>query len=86
MTGMPEAILARELALDFTALCLVTDHDAGVEVGHGVTHAAVLEQFAANLPRLRDLLVATLGELPDTDGQALYDELYGSTPPPFPLP
>ena len=86
MTGMPEAALARELALDFTALCLVTDHDAGVEVGHGVTHAAVLEQFAANLPRLRELLVATLAELPEVAGQRLYDEVYGSTPPPFRLP
>jgi len=60
MTGMPEASIARELAMCFTTIALVTDHDAGVEVGEGVTHAAVLEQFAANLPRLRELLVAAL--------------------------
>ena len=47
MTAMPEAALARELALCFTSLCLVTDHDAGVEAGAGVTHAQVLEMFAA---------------------------------------
>jgi 5'-methylthioadenosine phosphorylase len=86
MTGMPEAALARELALDYTALCLVTDHDAGVEVGEGVTHAAVLEQFAANLPRLRELLVAALAELPAVSGDELFAELYGTTPPPFELP
>ena len=64
MTAMPEAGLARELALCYTTLALVTDLDAGVEAGSGVTHAEVLEAFAANLPRLRQLLVATLGRLP----------------------
>lgn len=68
MTTMPEAALARELALCFTSLCLVTDHDAGVEVGEGVTHTQVLEQFEANLPRMRELLVATLAELPEEQG------------------
>jgi 5'-methylthioadenosine phosphorylase len=33
MTGLPEAGLARELALCYTALALVTDHDAGVDGG-----------------------------------------------------
>jgi 5'-methylthioadenosine phosphorylase len=64
MTAMPEAALARELGLCYTTLALVTDLDAGVEAGEGVTHAGVLEAFAENLPRLRDLLVATLGRLP----------------------
>jgi 5'-methylthioadenosine phosphorylase len=64
MTAMPEAGLARELALCYTTLALVTDLDAGVEAGEGVTHAEVLEAFAANLPRLRGLLVETLGRLP----------------------
>jgi 5'-methylthioadenosine phosphorylase len=86
MTGMPEASLARELALEFTSICLITDHDAGVDVGHGVTHAEVLEQFAANLPKLRTLLLATLGELPLPAPDTLYREVYGNTPPPFELP
>lgn len=68
MTAMPEAGLARELALCYTTLALVTDLDAGVEAGEGVTHAEVLEAFAANLPRLRDLLAATLRRLPDVQG------------------
>ena len=53
MTAMPEAGLARELALCYTTLALVTDLDAGVEAGEGVTHAEVLAAFAENLPRLR---------------------------------
>lgn len=64
MTAMPEAALARELALCYATLALVTDLDAGVEAGQGVTHAEVLEQFAANLPRLRDLLVGTVAAMP----------------------
>jgi 5'-methylthioadenosine phosphorylase len=68
MTAMPEAGLARELALCYTTLALVTDLDAGVDVGEGVTHADVLAEFAANLPRLRALLVATLERLPAEQG------------------
>lgn len=68
MTAMPEAGLARELALCYTTLALVTDLDAGVEAGSGVTHAEVLATFAANLPRMRALLVATLETLPAEQG------------------
>jgi len=64
MTGHPEAILARELALCYTSLCLVTDLDAGVETGAGVTHEEVLRVFADNLVRLRRLLEAIIPELP----------------------
>jgi len=88
MTAMPEAALARELALCLTSLCLVTDHDAGVEAGAGVTHAQVLEMFAQNLPRMRQLLVATLAELPagqGDDGCGCADMLAGITVP-YPLP
>jgi 5'-methylthioadenosine phosphorylase len=86
MTAMPEAALARELALPLTALCLVTDHDAGVEAGQGVTHAEVFEQFAANLPRLRTLLVASLAELPEIDHDTSVHDVYGATAPAFTLP
>jgi 5'-methylthioadenosine phosphorylase len=68
MTAMPEAGLARELALCYTTLALVTDLDAGVEAGEGVTHAEVLAAFAANLPRLRELLIGTLTRLPRAQG------------------
>ena len=64
MTAMPEAGLARELGLCYATLALVTDLDAGVEAGEGVSHAEVLAAFAANLPRLRELLVATVDRMP----------------------
>jgi 5'-methylthioadenosine phosphorylase len=65
MTGHPEAVLARELALCYTTIALVTDTDAGVEVGEGVTHAEVFRVFAANVQRLRELLVKVVEDLPD---------------------
>lgn len=86
MTGMPEAGLARELALCFTVLALVTDTDAGVEVGAGVTHAGVMEQFAANIPRLRAWLVRTVAALPAEQTDCVCAEVYAATAPPFELP
>ena len=64
MTGHPEALLARELELCYTSIALVTDHDAGVETGEGVTHAEVLEVFAENIEKLRRLLFALIPALP----------------------
>jgi 5'-methylthioadenosine phosphorylase len=64
MTGHPEAVLARELALCYTALALVTDTDAGVEEGEGVTQAEVFEVFAKNIGRLRELVGGIIAGLP----------------------
>ncbi|MFJ3792875.1 S-methyl-5'-thioadenosine phosphorylase [Kitasatospora sp. NPDC090091] len=66
MTGHPEAALARELGLCYTSLTLVTDLDAGVESGAGVTHTEVLEVFARNVDRLRTVLFKALESLPAT--------------------
>ena len=85
MTGMPEASLARELALCYTSLTLVTDLDAGVEAGEGVTHTEVLAAFAANLPRLRSLLVSTIEQLPETQDDCVCSEVSGY-PASFVLP
>ncbi|WP_030511377.1 S-methyl-5'-thioadenosine phosphorylase [Microbispora rosea] len=65
MTGHPEAVLARELALCYTTLALVTDHDAGVEAGEGVTHEEVLAFFAANVERMRTLVAQVVEVLPE---------------------
>ncbi len=86
MTGMPEATLARELALCYTCLALVTDLDAGVEAGAGVTHAEVMSTFAANIPRLRELLVATLARLPLEQGDCVCGSVYEHAPSPIELP
>jgi 5'-methylthioadenosine phosphorylase len=65
MTGHPEAVLARELAMCYTPLALVTDLDAGIEEGSGVTQAEVFEVFGRNMSRLRDLVTKIIAALPD---------------------
>lgn len=64
MTGHPEAVLARELGICYTAIALVTDHDAGVEGDHGVTQEEVFRVFGENTERLRGLLLTSIAELP----------------------
>lgn len=64
MTGHPEAVLARELALCYTAVALVTDLDAGVEGAAAVTQDEVFRVFAANTARLRRLLYDVVAALP----------------------
>jgi 5'-methylthioadenosine phosphorylase len=64
MTGQPEATLARELALCYTAIAVVTDLDAGIEAGSGVTYQEVMDVFARSLSRLRALLHSAIELLP----------------------
>ncbi|MBL1098963.1 S-methyl-5'-thioadenosine phosphorylase [Streptomyces coffeae] len=66
MTGHPEAVLARELGLCYTSLSLVTDLDAGVETGEGVTHTEVLKVFGENVGRLREVLFDAVGRVPES--------------------
>ncbi|GAB3702138.1 S-methyl-5'-thioadenosine phosphorylase [Mariniluteicoccus flavus] len=68
MTGVPEATIARELAMCFTTVCMVTDHDAGVEGGEAVTHEQVLKVFAGNIDRLKGLLLRVIDDMPAAEG------------------
>jgi 5'-methylthioadenosine phosphorylase len=65
MTGHPEAVLARELALCYTAIALVTDLDAGVEGAAAVTQEEVFRVFGENTARLRELLHEVVAALPE---------------------
>ncbi|UIJ34892.1 S-methyl-5'-thioadenosine phosphorylase [Allobranchiibius sp. GilTou73] len=64
MTGMPEAAIARELAMCFTSVCLVTDLDAGVDSGEAVSHTEVLRVFERNIEGLKSLLMDTIARMP----------------------
>jgi 5'-methylthioadenosine phosphorylase len=77
MTGHPEAVLARELGLCYTAIALVTDHDAGVEGDHGVTQEEVFRVFGENTERLRGLLLASIAELPVDEDCSCHHALDG---------
>ncbi len=76
MTGQPEAGIARELALCYATIALVTDHDAGIERDVGldgvgaVTQADVMAIFAVNIDRLKALLARTIERLPAPEDDA----------------
>src|SRR6476661_5178556 len=67
MTTMPEAAIARELAMCFTTVALVTDLDAGVEGESGVTHEEVLQVFAENIEGLKGVLTDAVEALPPAE-------------------
>src|SRR5437763_385787 len=64
MTGHPEAVLARELALCYTAVALVTDLDAGITPHEAVTQEEVFRVFGEAIPRLRTTVASIVHQLP----------------------
>ncbi|QYJ05296.1 S-methyl-5'-thioadenosine phosphorylase [Nocardioides panacisoli] len=68
MTAAPEAMLAREMQLCYQTIALVTDMDAGVPGGAAVSQAEVFAVFKENLERVKDVIVETIGDLPDPAG------------------
>lgn len=69
MTQLPEAALARELGLCYASAALITDYDTGVDDEPGiapVTQAEVFATFEANVPKLRQVLLAALAAIPPT--------------------
>ncbi len=89
MTGHPEAVLARELALCYAAVALVTDVDAGLDAEQSVDQAEVFRVFGDNTERLRTMLRAVVTGLPGerdcscphaVDGMQLPVELPGGQP------
>jgi 5'-methylthioadenosine phosphorylase len=49
----------------YTTLALVTDTDAGVQEGEGVTQAEVFEVFGKNMTRLRELVMKIIVDFPE---------------------
>lgn len=90
MTTMPEAALARELAMCFTTIALVTDLDAGVEGAGAVVHEEVLRVMAANIERLKAVLRDAVGQLPahedDDSATCACRRSLDGIPLPFPIP
>jgi len=81
MTGHPEAVLARELAMCYCPVALVTDLDAGVQTGRGVDQAEVFRVFGENTERLRSLLRQVVSAVPDERDCACPHALDGMTLP-----
>ncbi|MFV2088195.1 S-methyl-5'-thioadenosine phosphorylase [Micromonospora sp. LOL_021] len=85
MTGQPEATLARELALCYTSIALVTDLDAGLAAGDEVQQQDVFQVFAENIDRLRALVFRVVDALPPKPRCRCRSALHGIDVP-FDLP
>jgi 5'-methylthioadenosine phosphorylase len=85
MTGQPEAVLARELELCFATIALVTDRDAGVDVGEGVRASDVFAQFERNIGPFKELLRMVISRAP-TSSDCLHCRVHQGITLPFALP
>lgn len=78
MTGHPEAVLARELALCYATVALVTDHDAGIDEETSVSIEDIFEVFAEHTGELKWALsnvIANLGTERNCSCAAALDDL-----------
>jgi 5'-methylthioadenosine phosphorylase len=85
MTGVPEAALARELALCYTSVALVTDLDAGLDDESSVAQDEVFRVFAENTEKLRLLVLAAIGTLGE-QGECQCSRAHDGLTLPFTLP
>ena len=85
MTGHPEAVLARELALCYATVALVTDHDAGVDEAEAVTVDEVFKVFAEHTDTLKSVLAGVIGTV-GTDRDCACSHAVDGMDLPFELP
>lgn len=62
MTSIPEVVLAKEAGLSYAAIAMPTDYDCWKE-GQVVDVTAVMEVFASNTARVKQLVVATVKKI-----------------------
>lgn len=62
MTGMPEAVLARELEIEYASIAVVVNWAAGIE-GQPITMDDILRNMEQGIDRLKPLLRATLDQM-----------------------
>lgn len=85
MTGYPEAVLGRELEMCYAAIALVTDLDAGADVGTGVRSADVMAEFNRNLVPFKQLIHDVIDRL-DSERVCNHCLAHAGVELPFDLP
>lgn len=85
MTGQPEAALARELEVCFAAVALVTDLDAGLDLGTGVRAEQVFAEFERNIVPFKEMMRIAIASAP-VDLNCRYCPVHQDVAQPFELP
>ncbi len=78
MTGCPEAALARELAMCYATVAVVTNYAAGVAGAAKLTHDEVKEIFSRRMDDVRSILEGAVSLIPEERGCACKDALEGA--------
>ncbi len=78
MTGVPEAVLARELCICYSTVCLVTNYAAGISGLVKLTHEEVAKTYAEKLKELRRLITTAIKEIPKDRSCPCKDALRGA--------
>ena len=60
---MPEAVLARELGIDYALLAVAVNHAAGRSPGAAPIHAEIERSLADGMARVAELLAALMPQL-----------------------
>lgn len=63
MTNVPECVLARELGICYAVVGMVTNYAAGL-AGKPLSHAEVLELMEKNIDQTQELLLESVGRIP----------------------
>jgi len=69
MTSVSECVLARELGMCYSTICLVTNYAAGMQ--KTITAEEVYKEFSANQSLLRSLLEKTLSDINQTQDSCM---------------
>lgn len=77
MTNVPESVLARELEMCYATVSVVTNLAAGIS-GEKLTHEEVKEMMDKNMERVKDLLISSIFEIPETRSCTCGDALKGA--------
>lgn len=63
MTGMPEAVLARELGISYAAICPVANHAAGRgDSVHGIQYEEVMVKLNHTMSRVRNIIAQLVSQ------------------------
>ncbi len=77
MTGYPEVVLARELTMCYTSLCVVTNPAAGIS-DHRLTSDEVLELMSRKEEQIKGIVTQLVEELPEVRSCGCKDILEGA--------
>jgi 5'-methylthioadenosine phosphorylase len=73
MTNIPEVVLCRELNMEYSTACVVTNHAAGMQ--KVISHEEVLEIFGLTINAIRGALTHAISTLGSKEGNTRSEDI-----------